>query len=413
MARQARAAQKPPAHRQDDASRQHQPDGIANAETPAAAQDGLRQAASSPADGRNDAQASDAGEDSASACPPQLALIMASQAVGVTAQASRPAAGAAVSGAATPDTKPLARRTRSPNMDLAGILSHSGAGKPAAEAGTNQLPTTGVLAASLRGARAAAEAQASPPGAARAIQARTARMQSSESESLTTVLHEFHRAMKHPSAQGNTHALLDAAVQQTGPQRFVDGPAPLTHGPAATSLADLSSLAATAPTTGGVLQGQSVPGTTGMTSAYLSAPLGSPQWAPELGKHFMSIVQHAGGQSHAAELRLDPPDLGPLRISIHMADHVAQASFVSPHAAVRQAIENALPQLGQLLSQAGLSLGQTNVSDQGNTAAQDFDKPRTARTRRSDSVAASTSTVESTTIVRRAISGNLMVDTFA
>ena len=65
-----------------------------------------------------------------------------------------------------------------------------------------------------------------------------------------------------------------------------------------------------------------------------------------------------------AELRLDPPDLGPLRVSLNLADGVASASFVSAHASVRQAIETALPQLQQALAQAGISLGQTSVGEQ-------------------------------------------------
>lgn len=97
----------------------------------------------------------------------------------------------------------------------------------------------------------------------------------------------------------------------------------------------------------------------------VGVPLTSPQWGAEFGRQFVSIVQGGATTPHTAELRLDPPDLGPLRISISLSDNTAQASFVSPHAAVRQTVENALPQLQQLLAQAGISLGQTSVSDQG------------------------------------------------
>jgi flagellar hook-length control protein FliK len=85
----------------------------------------------------------------------------------------------------------------------------------------------------------------------------------------------------------------------------------------------------------------------------------------ELGKQFVSIAQGTGSKPHTIELRLDPPDLGPLRISISLHDNTAQAAFVSPHAVVRQTVENALPQLQQALAQAGISLGQASVSDQG------------------------------------------------
>ncbi len=107
----------------------------------------------------------------------------------------------------------------------------------------------------------------------------------------------------------------------------------------------------------------------------MASPLQSSQWGMEFGRQFLSIVQSADGKTpHTAELRLDPPELGPLRISINIQDSVANAAFVSPHAAVRQAVENALPQLQQLLAQSGLSLGQASVSDHGQ-AGQAFGDP--------------------------------------
>lgn len=101
-------------------------------------------------------------------------------------------------------------------------------------------------------------------------------------------------------------------------------------------------------------------------------PLNSPQWPTEFGRQFLSIAQAANGNGQIAELRLDPPELGPLRITINLNDNVAHAIISSPHASVRQTVENALPQLQQMLEQAGISLGQANVSDQqtGNAFAQ-------------------------------------------
>jgi flagellar hook-length control protein FliK len=97
----------------------------------------------------------------------------------------------------------------------------------------------------------------------------------------------------------------------------------------------------------------------------VALPLNSPQWGAEFGRQFVSIAQGAANTPHTVEMRLDPPDLGPLRISISLHDNTAQASFVSPHAVVRQTVENALPQLQQALAQAGIALGQASVSDQG------------------------------------------------
>lgn len=100
------------------------------------------------------------------------------------------------------------------------------------------------------------------------------------------------------------------------------------------------------------------------TSLFIPAPLGHPGWnqamAQQLGH---ALKNNATGIQHA-ELRLDPPDLGPLRVTLQIQDNVAHAWFVSPHASVRQAVESALPHLAQQLADAGLSLGGTHVGSE-------------------------------------------------
>ena len=102
----------------------------------------------------------------------------------------------------------------------------------------------------------------------------------------------------------------------------------------------------------------------------VATPVGATHWGTELGQQMVMMSNNARQGMQTAELRLDPPDLGPLRISLNLADGVASASFVSAHASVRQAIEVAIPQLQQALAQAGISLGQTSVGEQA--AQQEF-----------------------------------------
>jgi len=96
----------------------------------------------------------------------------------------------------------------------------------------------------------------------------------------------------------------------------------------------------------------------------IAAPLASPQWSRELGQRLVTLSQHGDGQTHSAELRLDPPELGPLRVTLTLTDGIAHAAFVSPHAHVRHSLEAALDHLHATLAQAGIELGQTSVSDQ-------------------------------------------------
>jgi flagellar hook-length control protein FliK len=65
-----------------------------------------------------------------------------------------------------------------------------------------------------------------------------------------------------------------------------------------------------------------------------------------------------------AEIRLTPAELGPLRVQLSVDDGVATVTFHSSQAATREAIEQALPRLRDLLADNGLSLGQANVSEQ-------------------------------------------------
>lgn len=68
--------------------------------------------------------------------------------------------------------------------------------------------------------------------------------------------------------------------------------------------------------------------------------------------------------THIAQMRLDPPELGPIKVSISIQDGVAQAAFVASNATVRQALENSLADLHQALQEKGLSLGQAHVEQQ-------------------------------------------------
>ena len=93
----------------------------------------------------------------------------------------------------------------------------------------------------------------------------------------------------------------------------------------------------------------------------IAAPLGSNDWANEFSQKISWISTQ---QNHVAELRLNPPNLGPLDVVLKISDNHATALFASPHGAVREAVENALPKLREILADNGIMLGNTTVSDQ-------------------------------------------------
>lgn len=173
-------------------------------------------------------------------------------------------------------------------------------------------------------------------------------------------------------AQASTAASTIAAAQAGAVAATpLHGTAPQqqnTSTPAATTVVAVNDMAGlTAASAAAQAATQTQPAGTALPSGSLaiSTPLQQPQWPADFGRQMVTLAQTAHNRIQTAELRLDPPDLGPLRITININDNVAQAVFVSAHASVRHAVESALPQLQQQLAQAGISLGQTSVNDQG------------------------------------------------
>lgn len=97
-------------------------------------------------------------------------------------------------------------------------------------------------------------------------------------------------------------------------------------------------------------------------SGALTAPIASQQWQQQLGQQLLGMTQRGDQQM---ELKLHPADLGPLSVSLKVAEHGgAQAQFLSAHAQVRNALEQAIPQLRDALAQQGITLGDTSVGHQ-------------------------------------------------
>lgn len=93
----------------------------------------------------------------------------------------------------------------------------------------------------------------------------------------------------------------------------------------------------------------------------LETPLGAPSWGNDFSQR---VVWLAGNDKHSAQLTLNPPNMGPIEISLNLSNDTASAFFSSPHAEVREAIQNAMPRLREMLAGVGVELGQTNVSSE-------------------------------------------------
>lgn len=151
----------------------------------------------------------------------------------------------------------------------------------------------------------------------------------------------------------------------------------------------------------------------------LMPEVGSNEWGKALGQHMTQMGNAGNAGNQVAELQLNPPGLGPLKVTLSISDHQMQAMFVSAHSSVRAAVEAALPQLRATLADSGISLGNTSVgaesqqqtafsNHQNNQPGRGVYRPDTGIGADADALLAARSTAEP---VRR--NSGLRIDTFA
>lgn len=136
-----------------------------------------------------------------------------------------------------------------------------------------------------------------------------------------------------------------AALRDTVAQAAVQEPA---AAPAAlTSLAAQATAVQTAQAAGGV------------PADRLSARVGTPAWDNQVGQ---KVIWMVGGEDQSATLELNPPDLGPVQVVLNVSNDLASVTFSSQQLEVRQALENALPRLREMMNESGIALGNATVN---------------------------------------------------
>jgi len=146
----------------------------------------------------------------------------------------------------------------------------------------------------------------------------------------------------------------------------------------------------------------------------VDTPVGSRGWDGEVADKLVWMV---GRQEQRAELVLNPPQLGRIEVSLSMSDGQTSALFVSANPAVRDALEAALPRLREILADAGVSLGQTQVgggsgnSDSSTNNAENRDN--SGRGLSNDDLASGNEVLRQLDAPQWLKRGNGLVDTFA
>lgn len=93
----------------------------------------------------------------------------------------------------------------------------------------------------------------------------------------------------------------------------------------------------------------------------MQVAFGHAQWSEALAERAAWL---AGQQIHSAELQLDPPELGPLQVRISVHQDQAVVSFVSANPQVRDALDQSMARLRELMQEQGMQLVDAGVSDQ-------------------------------------------------
>lgn len=97
----------------------------------------------------------------------------------------------------------------------------------------------------------------------------------------------------------------------------------------------------------------------------------TPRWGQAVGERMIMMAQHG---PRSAQIQLDPPELGSMQIRVHVQgqDQIS-VSFTSPNPAVREALEQQMPRLREMLAEQGLELSEGAISDDSSSNGQGSD----------------------------------------
>jgi flagellar hook-length control protein FliK len=97
-------------------------------------------------------------------------------------------------------------------------------------------------------------------------------------------------------------------------------------------------------------------------NATVSVPVGKAGWSDAV---VDKVMWFSAQNINSAEIHLNPPDLGPLQVRISTHHDQTSVFFTSQHAAVRDALDQALPRLREMMDGSGAQLLDVGVGGQG------------------------------------------------
>jgi flagellar hook-length control protein FliK len=152
----------------------------------------------------------------------------------------------------------------------------------------------------------------------------------------------------------NSKAALNKLAETTMTAATLDKAAP------AADLAKPAAVSAAVETLTRLADAQSPAARAFVVQTGVPVTVGTPQWSQAVGD---KVLWLAAQNVSSAEIRLDPPELGPMQVRVSVNQDQASVTFTSPHPAVREALDQQLNRLREMFSEQGLNLVNVDVSD--------------------------------------------------
>jgi flagellar hook-length control protein FliK len=99
------------------------------------------------------------------------------------------------------------------------------------------------------------------------------------------------------------------------------------------------------------------------TTFTVSTPVGDQTWSRQVGSQVLAMVSL---KADHAQIQVSPPELGPITVSLKLDGNAntAQVMFSADSAATREALQNSLPRLSEMMAASGIQLSDAQVSSQ-------------------------------------------------
>lgn len=93
----------------------------------------------------------------------------------------------------------------------------------------------------------------------------------------------------------------------------------------------------------------------------IPVPFNRPGWDQAFSERVIWVARQGLQEAH---IQVTPRELGPIEVRVSVQQDQASVAFAAQNSTAREAIENALPRLREMLAESGLNLAQSEVSQQ-------------------------------------------------